>query len=86
MSPMDIASYRESRAISQGQAAIELGLSSRGYFSRLENGFAPIGVKLALKIEAWSAGNVRAIDLLADDDARLLRGAIDNAARAEGAA
>lgn len=76
---MGLADYRKRRELSQEAAAAELGLSSKGYFSRLENGFARWPLALALRVEQWSAGEVRAVELLHPDDAALLRGAIERA-------
>ena len=78
---MKLAEFRIRRGLSLEQCATQLGLkpTSKGHLSRLENGQLPFPIKLALQIEAWSAGEVRAVELLKDDDARLLGGAIDRA-------
>ncbi|MGZ3272407.1 MAG: helix-turn-helix domain-containing protein [Caulobacteraceae bacterium] len=64
---MDLAAFRRSKGLSQQQAAAALGLRSKGYFSRIETGVAVCPLKLALKIEKWSDGAVRAADLCPDD-------------------
>lgn len=75
---MTLAEYRKSRGITLAQCAAELGLSpgTKGHLSRLENGALDFPVRLALQVEEWSRGEVRAVDLLAPEDAALLRSAI----------
>lgn len=62
---MDLASFRKSRGLSQEQCASELGLarSSKGWISEIENGERPASLRLALKIETWSSGRVKAATL-----------------------
>jgi transcriptional regulator with XRE-family HTH domain len=62
---MDLESYRRERGLTQQQAANELGLASKGYFSRLESGKDPMPLRMALKIETWSCGKVAARDICA---------------------
>ncbi|QOR55699.1 MAG: hypothetical protein YHS30scaffold392_42 [Phage 64_12] len=71
---MVLADFRKAEGISLEQAAIALGLSkrSRSHLSRVERG-ASASIKLALTIERWSLQRVDALDLVADDDAELLR-------------
>ncbi len=71
---MDLASYRKSRGCSQEECARDVGLSSgsKGYISGLETGALHAPIPLALKIEAWSNGEVPAASLLSPDDAELL--------------
>jgi len=76
---MGLAEYRKTRGISQEAAAAELGLASKGYFSRLETGRAPWPIKLALAVEVWSQGHILALSLISDEDAALLRAAIERA-------
>lgn len=61
---MDLATYRRNRGLTLEQAAIELGLkpSSKGWLSEIENGCQSrdASLKLALKIERWSGGQVKA--------------------------
>jgi transcriptional regulator with XRE-family HTH domain len=83
---MDLRAFRESRGLSQQDVADAIGLASKGHISTLETGASRVGLRTALRIETWSGGEVRAIDLLADEDAQLLRAAIDNAARLEATA
>lgn len=60
---MKLESFRKQRGLSQQQAAAELGLRSKGYFSRLESGKAPMPLRMALRIQEWSGGKVPAADL-----------------------
>ena len=60
---MKLESFRKRRGLSQQQAASELGLRSKGYFSRLESGKDPMPLRMALKIQEWSAGEVTAAEL-----------------------
>jgi transcriptional regulator with XRE-family HTH domain len=73
---MDLESFRKSRGLSQAQLAIELGLVSKGYVSRLERGVTPYPVTLALRIEAWSGGAIRAFELIDEEHAAFLRASI----------
>lgn len=57
---MDLAAYRQLRGLSQEDCARELGLRSKGYISDIETGAQSAGVRLSLKIEAWSNGLVKA--------------------------
>jgi transcriptional regulator with XRE-family HTH domain len=70
---MKLESFRKRRELTQKQAAAELGLLSKGYFSRLESGKAPMPLKLALRIQAWSGGKVTAAELVSPEQALLLR-------------
>ncbi len=74
---MDLRSFRESRGLTLERVAEELGLNSKGYLSALETGSAAFGFKLALHFVALSCVEVRAVELLAADDAQLLRAAIE---------
>lgn len=76
---MGLAEYRERRGLTQEAAAAELGLASKGYFSSLESGRVSCPIKLALRIEAWSDGAVRAVDLLPPEDAQLLSQVVSRA-------
>ena len=68
---MDLASFRKSRGLSQEECATELGLSatSKGWISEIEaherdpSVGRPASLKLALKIERWSGGKVKAADI-----------------------
>jgi transcriptional regulator with XRE-family HTH domain len=79
---MNLFEYRATRGLTLEQAASELGLRSKGYLSSIESGQAPMPLRLALQIERWSGGGVLAIDLLAGEDAQLLRAALDRAVAA----
>jgi transcriptional regulator with XRE-family HTH domain len=76
---MDLAEFRKARGLNQDQLAEALGLTSKAYISQLETGAVPVPMRLALQIEEWSGGAVRAVDLLSPDDARLLRAAMERA-------
>jgi transcriptional regulator with XRE-family HTH domain len=76
---MDLRTYRETRGLSQSETAAALRLKSKGQISSIETGKWPVSVRLALQIESWSAGALRAVDLLPHEDAKLLQGAIDRA-------
>lgn len=69
---MDLESFRRARGLSLEQLAPEIGLASKGYLSRIESGTARAPLRLALKVEVWSGGEVRAIELLDAGDAELL--------------
>lgn len=62
---MDLATYRKRRGLSQEQCATELGLSpsSKGWISEIESGARPASLRLALKIQNWSSGEVLAAAL-----------------------
>jgi transcriptional regulator with XRE-family HTH domain len=75
-----LESYRRSLGLTLEDVARELGRSSKGHISPLENG-ARASIRLALQIERWSRGEVPAIDLVADEDRQLLRDALDRAGR-----
>lgn len=73
MRGMDLEAFRTSRGLTQEQLAKALGLRSKSYISRLETGLGPpASLRLALKIERFSEGLVRARDLVAPDEAELL--------------
>ena len=62
---MQLAEHRKGRGLTVEAAAEELGLKSKGYLSAIENGRqAPL--ELALRIQRWSGGEVRAADLRPD--------------------
>lgn len=68
---MDLASFRKSLGLSQEECATALGLSatSKGWISEIEaheqnpETGRPASLKLAMKIERWSGGKVRAADI-----------------------
>lgn len=59
---MDLSTFRKSRGLSQEECAKELGLkpSSKSWISDIENGERKASLKLALKIERWSGGQIAA--------------------------
>lgn len=57
---MTLADFRKSLGLSQEECAKALGLQSKGHISDVENGVKPASLRLALKIEKWSAGRVAA--------------------------
>lgn len=57
---MDLRTYREQRGLSQEACATALGLKSKSYISEIETGAKPASLHLALKIERWSGGHVKA--------------------------
>ena len=79
MAPMDLKAFRDSRGLSQQAAATELGLKSKSYLSMLEAGVVRATLRAALRIETWSGGTVRAVDLLNPEDAQLLSQVISRA-------
>lgn len=62
---MDPVSFRRRERLSQARLAeaLGLGIRSKGYISRLENGLQPWPLELALKLERFSNGLVKATDL-----------------------
>ena len=71
-----LAAYRNSLGISQEACAVAVGLApgSKGYISGLESGAIRASFQLALRIEAWSHGDVPAESVLTEEDAALLAG------------
>lgn len=63
---MDLESFRRRRGLSQTQLAQELGLRSKGYISRIENRTQACPLRLALKIERFTEGQVTARSLCAE--------------------
>lgn len=59
---MTLAEYRAARGLTLEQMAIELDLSakSRGWLSEIERGVTDASLRLALRIERWSGGEVLA--------------------------
>ncbi|HEV2365184.1 MAG TPA: helix-turn-helix transcriptional regulator [Caulobacteraceae bacterium] len=73
---MRLRAYRESLGLDLKAGAEAIGLKSKGTLSAIETGLWIPPIRLALRIEDWSGGAVRAVDLLAAEDAALLRGAL----------
>lgn len=73
---MRFSEYRKLRGLRLADVGEALGGLSVPHMSQLENGVVPFTLKLALLIEDWSDGAVRAVDLLREDDATLLGAAI----------
>ena len=65
---MSFASFRAERGITLEQCAIELELSpsSKGWLSEIENGRKDASLRLALRIERWSGGEVTAASVNAE--------------------
>lgn len=64
---MDFESYRKSRGLSLSATASALGLQSKTYVSDIEKRRRPPSLRVAIRIQAWSAGVVTARELLPDD-------------------
>lgn len=74
---MDLETFRKSRGLTQAQLAEALGLRSKSYISRLETGAGPpASLRLALRIEQYSGGLVKAASLC-PQEAHLLPGAAE---------
>jgi DNA-binding XRE family transcriptional regulator len=61
-----LRAFRKRRGLSQQEAAAELELNSKGYISSIETGSMDCSLRLALRIEQWSGGEVRAADICAE--------------------
>jgi DNA-binding XRE family transcriptional regulator len=61
---MDLKTYRKHHAkLSQEECARVLGIRSKGYICRIENEPLSASLKVALRIEKWSGGQVTAASL-----------------------
>lgn len=62
---MDLQTYRTSKSLSLEECAVQLGLSptSKSWLSDIEQGKRAASLRLAMKIENWSGGKVRAARL-----------------------
>lgn len=67
--------------MSQSELARVLDVTNKGWISQIETGAVKMPIKMALRIQAWSKGALRAVDLLSDEDAKLLTDALDAASR-----
>ncbi len=72
-----LESFRKGRGWTQEKLANELGLRSKGYISAIESGKSPCSLRLALKLETLSDGELKAGDLRPGDP--LLRAAASEA-------
>lgn len=72
---MDLREYRRLRGLKQSDVADAFGVSVP-HVSQLEGGVVPFTLRLALRIEAWSVGEILAVELLEPEDAALLTAAI----------
>lgn len=63
--------FRRRKGWSQGYLATRLGVTSRGYISDLESGRQPWPLKLAVRYQLVSEGEVAAADLCPDAAALL---------------
>lgn len=63
---MDLESFRKGRGLSQVELAKALGLRSKSYISDIERGRQQCSVRLALKIQTFSDGEVLAHTLRPD--------------------
>jgi transcriptional regulator with XRE-family HTH domain len=61
MGPLE--SFRKSRGLTQQQLAEAVGLRSKGYISAIESGREACSLRLALKLERLSDGELKAGDL-----------------------
>lgn len=57
---MELVSYRKKLGLSQEACARALGVTSKGYISDIETGAKKASLRLALRIEQWSKGEVPA--------------------------
>jgi transcriptional regulator with XRE-family HTH domain len=57
---MDLATLRKQRNLSQEELGVVVGIRSRGRNSEIESGTRPASLRVALLIEAWSGGLIRA--------------------------
>ncbi|AJP72284.1 helix-turn-helix domain-containing protein [Sphingomonas hengshuiensis] len=64
--PLLIRSIRDERGQSLDELAAAIGVGSRGYMSRIENGKVQCSPRIALAIEQWSGGRIPAEQLSAD--------------------
>lgn len=80
---MNLADFRKSLGLSQEECAAALGLKSKTYICQIERGSRSAPVALAMKIERWSGGKVRAasISKAARDIAKLRPAVAEKPAR-----
>ncbi|PZR37204.1 MAG: hypothetical protein DI526_01420 [Caulobacter segnis] len=75
----DLATYRKSQRLTQTQLASAFGLRSKGHWSRIERGLEACPMKLALRIEDVSDGEILATSVVEPEDAQLLTRYADRA-------
>lgn len=65
---MKLAQHRAALGLSLEQCAVALGLSpsSKGWLSEIENGKKDASLRLALRIEKWSKGKVKAASVCSE--------------------
>jgi transcriptional regulator with XRE-family HTH domain len=63
---MNLRSYRKSRGLSQKQVAEALGIEAESMISMIERERRKPTLRLALKIQRWSNGEVKAAELCPD--------------------
>jgi transcriptional regulator with XRE-family HTH domain len=75
MSPL--AEYRRANNLSLEDCAVALGLkpSTKGFLSRIENGEEHFSIRLALRAQAWSRGELQVLELISEDDRKLFQDA-----------
>ena len=69
---MNLSDFRKQRGMSQTELARVVGVTNKGWISQIETGAASAPLKMALRIELWSGGEVRALDLVSSGGAALL--------------
>lgn len=71
---MEIAAWRKSQGLSQGELAERLGLKSRAQVADFERGRQRLSAELAIKMDRISRGVVQVADLRPDlHDVRVIR-------------
>ena len=63
---MNLRSYRKARGLSQKQVAEALEIGAESLISMIERGRRQPTLRLALRIQKWSGGEVRAAELCPD--------------------
>jgi hypothetical protein len=76
-----LRAFRKSRGATLEGVCAELGRpkSFKSQLSRVESGAIDCPFKLAFELEAWSEGQLRAVDLLGPERARVVQGAVARA-------
>lgn len=63
---MDLESFRKARGLTQQQLAEAIGLRSKGSISMVERGIRDPSADLAIRLEHFSGGVLKAVDLRPD--------------------